>query len=92
MSDHSGTINHDTSEPHAKAVFLSIVATVIFFVGTVVLGVLYYLGTSSAFLNQNEEVGSPAELKELHTYEDTQLELGPVPIKQAMQQIVREYH
>ena len=91
MSDHSGTINHDTSEPNAKAVLYSVLGTVALFVVTVFAGMLYYLGSSSKELNDKELVGTPKELKELHESEDSQLNTGSIPISNAMEQVVREY-
>jgi len=101
MSHSTGQINHDTSEPNAKAIGWSMLITLVTLLVIVFLCTLYYRGANSGELNTKETSRENLDLKELRNYEqktlnevkwiDTQKGRVSLPIENAMDKVVQAY-
>ena len=101
MSSHSGTINHDQSEPNKKAIGLSVIATTLILIFIIWGSVLYYRGTSSAEIMRKENNKSMCtSLQDIRQYEkhmltqngmDTEKHMKMMPINDAMKSVVAHY-
>lgn len=103
MSHHdSTTINHDVSEPQAKAIFLAVFVTAIVLLSIVWCSKLFYEGTRTE--DQNDKEGSMVRGSDLQIQRDMEVQTlttakildqkegrVQIPISDAIDRVVKAY-